>query len=323
MDFTTSNRIKRISETRNFINQKIISQKKSVAENTCFTGLANLMERLGKASVEGEAYVFSRGGDSESNSTKVAVKIFKKAPEIELTAMFMLKDLITKQVCPNLPLYYDMSMCNDCFFSNTKKPRKCFAMFSEFALLGDLDSWMKNNTDRTENVVFNALFQIYAGLFSIYKNYNMRHNDLHTGNVLVHKASSGGYWNYILDDRAYHVPCLGYVCVLWDFGMCVSEPRITGDPYFVKNGVFQDPENYVAGNVYIQSVDHRRITDGVSHLCEKYRYPKNIVDRVRELSHQMESRPEFGVEFFMKEVYKFVGNATGDLIEVYSLIKDV
>lgn len=56
----------------------------------------------------------------------------------------------------------------------------------------------------------------------------MRHNDLHAGNVLVHKIKPGGYFLYKINNKNYYVPNLGYVFLLWDFGMISIPGMIKG-----------------------------------------------------------------------------------------------
>jgi hypothetical protein len=61
-------------------------------------------------------------------------------------------------------------------------------------------------------------FQVFAGLYTLQKHFDLTHHDLHWGNVLVHKIQPGGFLTYKIDDEYYKVPNIGYLFTLWDFG---------------------------------------------------------------------------------------------------------
>ncbi|KAJ3223125.1 hypothetical protein HDU81_009385 [Chytriomyces hyalinus] len=71
----------------------------------------------------------------------------------------------------------------------------------------------------THHLVESCMFQVAAALFALERYFQARHNDLHYGNVLVHKVKPGGYWKYVINEKAYFVPNCGYMFVLWDFGL--------------------------------------------------------------------------------------------------------
>jgi phosphatidate cytidylyltransferase len=53
-----------------------------------------------------------------------------------------------------------------------------------------------------------------------FSNYtNLIHNDCHTGNFLFHKIKPGGYFHYNIFGIDYYLENLGYLWVIWDFGL--------------------------------------------------------------------------------------------------------
>jgi len=46
------------------------------------------------------------------------------------------------------------------------------------------------------------------------------HSDSHDGNFLYKKIHPGGYFHYKINEKNYYIPNLGYIWVIWDFGVC-------------------------------------------------------------------------------------------------------
>jgi hypothetical protein len=78
------------------------------------------------------------------------------------------------------------------------------------------EDWVEK--EHSLNLWFNAYFQIISSLFILQKYFNMTHFDLHAGNILVQKVKKGGYWQYIINNKKYNVPNLGYIFYINDFG---------------------------------------------------------------------------------------------------------
>ena len=74
-----------------------------------------------------------------------------------------------------------------------------------------------------------------GGKYALQKYCALTHHDLHLENILLletqtNNTESQRYWQYIIDSKRYYVPdCLGFVPVIWDFGianrpeMCTNE----------------------------------------------------------------------------------------------------
>lgn len=126
---------------------------------------------------------------------------------LELLAMTMTNQLILQGICPHYTMNY---------YWDTNSDKKHVYMYNELANAGDFSDWSAH-VHSTE-MWFNALFQIFAGMYALKKYFNMLHTDAHLQNILVQKVKPGGFWKYIIDGQNYYVPNLGYVFLIHDFG---------------------------------------------------------------------------------------------------------
>ena len=211
--------------------------------------VVKLAKRIGTESAYGEAYkayLVQNGAvlavkkvpleqfDQGSFFTKEQLKSGRSAWS-EIAAYTLCTVLMLAKVCNNLPFTYKYTTCDKCQFVNPRikrKNRPCMLVVNEFAD-GDLNHYIKKRKDVwTLPLVDNCVFQMVAGLYALEKYYNMSHNDLHYGNVLVHEIKPGGYWQYHIDGLTYKVPNLGFVFVLWDLGMAHIPGKIKGRTTF-------------------------------------------------------------------------------------------
>ena len=58
---------------------------------------------------------------------------------------------------------------------------------------------------------------IAALMFNTYTDH--LHNDTHLGNFLYHTVDKGGYFHYKYKNKDYYLENLGYIMVIWDFGL--------------------------------------------------------------------------------------------------------
>ena len=110
-----------------------------------------------------------------------------------------------QKICPHFVLNYHWN------YENNK-----INLYNEYATYGDFYKWSKQK--HSHEIWMNALFQIMIGLYAIKKYFNMNHTDFHTGNILVHTVTPGGYWVYEIHGKKYYVPNLGFIFLLSDFG---------------------------------------------------------------------------------------------------------
>lgn len=130
-------------------------------------------------------------------------------------------ELFEQGISLNVPKYYKYYLCNSCDYANlaisdrVRNYRKCAIIPVDLA---DGDFKLFINSDQNIYSLFCAYFQIFMGIFTLQRYFNMRHNDLHYGNVLFKKVKKGLY-EYVLDGKKYYVENNGINFYLWDFGM--------------------------------------------------------------------------------------------------------
>jgi|SRR5690606_19386075 len=157
-----------------------------------------------------------------------AIKVTpNKNNQVECDILEKCNMIVSKKICPNLPLTHHITQCNSCSFDKrVLKSKKCGVIVTEFAEYGDLGSYLMKNKV-TSLMVENIMFQICAALYTLHKHFSLVHNDLHLGNILIHKTREKGYWNYIIDNREYKCTNMGVLVTLWDFGLCTQSSSST------------------------------------------------------------------------------------------------
>lgn len=130
-------------------------------------------------------------------------------------------------------------------------------IFSELADF-DLEYFLKKvltvmpDEDQTEQIKV-LLFQIIYTLTELNGLISLVHFDLHIGNVLIHKKPPGGYYKYIIGNKEYYIPNLGYLYKLWDFSRSVLINQddfeiIIRKALFNLKHLYKDPKEYEAIN---------------------------------------------------------------------------
>lgn len=130
---------------------------------------------------------------------------FNKPSLTEIITHTLTNQMILQNICPNFSFNYYWDYEN-----------KTIALYNEYVNDGDFENWAKK--PHTPEEWKNALFQITVALAALKRYFGMLHTDFHTQNILVQKVTPGGYWTYIIDGFKYHLPNLGYVFLIHDFG---------------------------------------------------------------------------------------------------------
>lgn len=289
-------------ETRASVLEYIADSKKffkQLGSGDCFADSRyknlKVMQKLGAGdNIQGDAYKACTV-DKNTCNIDVALKlILPTVGDIETQAMALTNVLLEARLCPNLPLMYSFSKCNDCTFDkgvmwidknggtplpgewklrssekkrytkyDGKKEVQCTTILNEFAQYGDFSNWFKKNK-RTEMEMMNAIFQVFCGIYSIWRNYGATHNDLHVGNVLMHKTSNkDGVWEYIIDGTPYYCPNIGFLAVLWDLGFFVAPGMVAVQRDYVQSNGF------MYGDDNIQGVDARKFVMSIKYCFGK------------------------------------------------------
>jgi hypothetical protein len=129
--------------------------------------------------------------------------------------------LVEQGVCPNVPILYDAFTCPSCKFEGLVGQKKktmvapCIVSLVELAS-GDLEHWFE--TKPTEIEIYNALFQILAGLYALQKKGQVFNGDVKSANILYYDVTPGGFWTYHIMGKQYNIPNTGKLFVINDFG---------------------------------------------------------------------------------------------------------
>lgn len=159
-----------------------------------------LVKKKEEMEVENDKELVDFVNKSPNNLAKVKEKF------IEPYILYMSNKLLNNKVTQNLPYLYGY-----------KIKEKYIEFVSEFANGGTFKNWVTKKRSKEE--IENAYFQIFHGLYCINKYLGVAHNDLHWDNVLVFNVKKGGIFRYRIRGVDYYVPNLGYVFIIWDFGL--------------------------------------------------------------------------------------------------------
>lgn len=186
---------------------------------------------------------------------------------IELLVLRLTTELHRQNICPNVPILLDYTICNNCdyvdctypeietqnFFpiqrvkdgvktvQNCTKRKNCILYWTELgyssaqSFLKILDE--KTNILMVEETIISMLFQVMIGLYSLQFYFGINHFDLHLGNILVmkNKGYSQGTWEYILHNKSYFLPVFGFYFSLWDFGYATIPSKDIRNELLEKN----------------------------------------------------------------------------------------
>lgn len=242
-------------KSRNIIYKNITRHTKKSGSKLCISKQKKLdknielLRRIGTESIYGEAF---KGCYPKNCKIELAIKkipipqkdlkykdksdskeALKKS--IVWSELFFLKLtnlLVKEQVCPHLPLMYKYYICNNCSYENKNIQKtipkesldNCIIVINELAD-GDLKNFLTKEKPK-KSELYIAYYQIYIAIYCIYKYFRIEHQDLHWGNVLYHKIKPGGYIKYIIDGTEILIPNIGYLFVLWDFGLAKISGKI-------------------------------------------------------------------------------------------------
>ena len=203
---------------------------------------------------------------------------FKKPSLIEIISSTLTNQLVFQNICPHFAINYYWDYRNN-----------VITLYNEY-INYTFESWIQQK--HSNQIWFNALFQIMYALASIKQIFNMLHTDLHIGNILVQKIKKGGYWIYKLNGVDYYLPNLGYVFIISDFGfswipnkLYISWYYKNRLKYITKNGQeFYDLFDFIDSIKTIKNIPSYFVSeiDKLFNSKESYvytsDYPENTLD---------------------------------------------
>lgn len=221
---------------------------KNIDDNQCLVPTNNnqytigdkkikLVKKIGTESKYG--VIYNSKGTNEGELFKFAAKIMKIIPEnekeIELLDKFT--KIVKNNKNPHFPIMYKKFECLD-YVYNDKLPQlinfaKYFIVLNELAN-GDLNMFMKTSHAREAKYTNNALAQVFLAILSLHSN-GYYHKDSHYGNFLFHRITPGGYIKYNIFGKTIYLENVGYLWVIWDFGLCKEIVSYKSIYYFIND----------------------------------------------------------------------------------------
>jgi hypothetical protein len=174
---------------------------------------------------------------------KFAIKVINYSinNEIEYKVLTELSKQVILLNCPHFPITYGLLSCDNKKIRsnydtsiildinksdvNNKKyypdlinnNTSLYYQINELAS-GDFMTYRKTFINN-DYLILNAIAQIYISIMFFHKYINAFHNDAHAGNFLYHKVKPGGYFHYNIYGKDYYIENIGYLWVIWDFGL--------------------------------------------------------------------------------------------------------
>lgn len=194
-------------------------------------------------------------------------KSFNKPSLTEIISATLTNQLVFQNICPNFVINYYWDYKNN-----------IVNLYNEYINFSDFHTWSKQK--HSNEIWFNALFQIMYALTALKRHFNMLHTDLHMGNILVQKIKPGGHWIYKLDGVDYYVPNLGYIFLVSDFGFAWIPKKLLIPWYYkdrlkyiTKNGL-----NFYDLSIFIDSIKQSKgIPKYFSSELDKLFNPKELL----------------------------------------------
>ncbi len=247
---------------------------KKIKKNNCLNYISpnkfsiedkiTLYKRIGSESSYGINYL-SRINNESYNLFASKIQFNNKVSNLEIFLLTKITQYALIYKNPHLPLLYKSIICrnmekNDRYpnFFKTNSIRSYNILFNELAA-GDLKSFLSSNND--ERLWKNAIEQMYMAIATLHS-IGIIHNDTNNGNFLYYKIQPGGCFRYIINGKNYYIENMGYLWVIWDFGVSNRIYRIFDYMY-----------DYNMTNLFFRHNNQLRITDNF-----KKKYELDVVE---------------------------------------------
>ena len=224
-----------------------------------------LDKKIGTPSVYGIVFLSHfksnmKYGTKFDKLNKFAIKITDQSAgnKQEIKILETLTKAVIELKCPHFPISYGSLICNNSRIKSNNpddysivkdkhknkiinkqyypdiinKNKSLLIQINELAS-GDLHSLLKQPIQKD---VLNYMTQILISIMFFHYYTNSHHNDAHSCNFLYHKIKPGGYFHYNIYGKDYYLENIGYLWVIWDFGLAThfSKTRKIGTTNFQK-----------------------------------------------------------------------------------------
>ena len=189
-------------------------------------GLITLKRRIGSNSRYGVIFLSSNKINKTMFATKLMIK--DKHNHNEIIIAEKLSDIILTDKNPHFLLVFKHLECHKSSSRDNNLPT--IIKFDNYYICvnelvsGNLKQFI-NEHSKTPNFILNAFQQILIAILSFhYYTNGYFHNDCHYKNFLYHKITPGGYFHYQIFGKNVYIKNMGFIFIIWDFGLARSEP---------------------------------------------------------------------------------------------------
>jgi hypothetical protein len=237
--FNFSNRIKYYKMVSKYISKHYVNDPNNcinVKDGIIKIGTNIILDnQIGNKSAWGLAFLSHYYFTNNSKELIFATKIVDSSKQnnlIEYNVLQFLTSLnIQKQVCPHFPMSYGALKCNNTAYNllvenidlGQLKDKKLLFIFSELAN-NNLNFLLKYYFHY--KILYNAIAQIMLSIMFFNKYTESLHADGHSGNFLYHIINPGGFFHYNINGVDYYIENLGYLWVIWDFGLIIPYSKL-------------------------------------------------------------------------------------------------
>jgi hypothetical protein len=182
-----------------------------------------LFKKIGSNSENGAIYLSKGKGVGSSYRFASKVMPINTYNIAELIIMEKLTEYVIKKRNPHFPVQYHTLKCT-IQDNNRDLPRvivnKQYVVSLCEIANGDTKMFVQKYYNN-DNKILNAMMQMLISIYSFHC-FGYLHNDTHWGNFLYHRIKSGGYIMYIINGEEIYLENIGYLWVIWDFGLAVK-----------------------------------------------------------------------------------------------------
>jgi len=220
--------LKEVKEVKGKVKEPVIK----IAKDACIEkkgdeliiGDIKLIKQFGTKSVFGINYISSLINNPDFKfSSKIQFKT-KEALK-ELGILKIINDYRIKNNNIHLPVMYDFATCpkvtnaeNLPDFFKVKSRSKSYITILNELYSGDLKTFINEYANNNYDIWLNLIEQIYMSIATLHS-MGLMHHDSHWGNFLFKKIEAGGYFHYKINGEDYYIPNIGYLWIIWDFGV--------------------------------------------------------------------------------------------------------
>jgi hypothetical protein len=225
---------------------------------------------------------------------------------VEPAASQLTNLLLLQNICPHFAYYYTTvylertGICDDIY------PYYGFHYNEYIKNSETYEDWVMNS--HQSSTWYNCYFQIIVGLYALKKYFNMKHFDLHPGNILIKTVNKGGFWTYIINDKEYNIPNLGYIFYIIDLGHAFIPDKFR--TWLV------DEEH--CDNIN-DAFDIKKLIDETSES----KAPENINEEIKNIITKLKNNTSY-IEIFESIFLKKFNRSLGESpLEYYNLDKKI